>query len=162
MIDGTLIEQSDDKKSKKLSQFASVITEVARDYDPSWMKCGEMYNSEFVVGIDSFCNFFVLKRNIDSLNEDERGRLDVVCRMYWGDDINTISRGSLVMDIPYDTELGSTNQNETTMTKTAVSDKVEMDESDDENEHKDDEKKGNVVAASSSSYNVSPLKPDDL
>eukprot|EP01083_Nonionella_stella_P107637 311964_1 len=91
MIDGTM------DSNKK--EYAATITEVARDYDPSWMKCGEMYNDQYLVGVDSFCNLFILKRNIDSLNEEERGRLDVVCRIHCGDDINTICHGSLVMDI---------------------------------------------------------------
>merc|ERR1712176_355036 len=115
MIDGTALK----KNGKNDEKCACVISEVARDYDPSWMRCGEIYNSEFVVGIDSYCNFFVLKRNIDSLNEDERGRLDVVCRMYWGDDINTITHGSLVMDIP---------------NEKIKSDKIEMDVCNDDND----------------------------
>ena len=88
MIDGTLINDSNDKQSKQ--QYAAIITEVARDYDPSWMKCGELYNDQYTIGIDSFCNLFILRRNIDSLVEDERGRLDVVCRIHWGDDINNM------------------------------------------------------------------------
>ena len=197
MIDGTLVDESGKgSKSKGASGSAvgggsgavqAVVTEVARDYEPSWMKCATMYNDQFVVGIDSYCNLFVLKRNIDSLNEDERGRLDVICRIHAGDDINTITHGSLVMDIPYDADATVTStaphtattgndamdtENDTEMTTATTttssrrSAKEEMDESEDDG--KDDEKsnvqkpwkfKGN---ATSSSYNVAPLRPTDL
>ena len=177
MIDGTLINDSNDKANSSKQQYQAVITEVARDYDPSWMKCGDLYNDQFAVGVDSFCNLFILKRNIDSLNEEERGKLDMVCRMHWGDDINIINHGSLVMDIPYDIESSGVSTQITSPSPTKMdvekstsnkpkSDKVEMDESDEEDETKDDEKTniGNTgnKRAISTSYNISQLRPNDL
>jgi len=182
MIDGTLVDDGGALQSgHKVSGTASagvqaVVTEVARDYEPSWMKCATMYDDQFVVGIDSYCNLFVLKRNIDSLNDDERGRLDVVCRIHAADDINCIQHGSLVMDIPYDadtadtlTATGGGHEAMETETEngndTAMRSKEEMNDSEDEG--KDDEKSNGKqqrpwAFKSTSSYNVAPLRPTDL
>ena len=95
-------ESKDNNTNNNSTQNVGTITEIARDYEPAWMKCGELYNDQYIIGVDASGNLFGLKRNIESTNEDERGRLDKVSKINLCDDVNCIVKGSLVMDIPVD------------------------------------------------------------
>jgi DNA damage-binding protein 1 len=81
-----------------------VIEERARDSNSVWMTAVEMIDDDIFLGAENEHNLFVLRKNGDAANDEERQRLDIIGEYHLGEFVNRFRRGSLVMRMP-DSEL---------------------------------------------------------
>jgi DNA damage-binding protein 1 len=74
-----------------------VIEELARDYNANFCTSIEMLTDNVYLGSENFANLFVLRHNVDASSEEARVRLDTIGEYHFGEMINTMQLGSLVM-----------------------------------------------------------------
>ncbi len=55
----------------------NTIKEIARDFTANWMNAVEVINDEMFIGAENDGNLFVLKKNLKSITEEERARLEL-------------------------------------------------------------------------------------
>jgi len=79
---------------------AGTIEEVARDYDSNWMTAVEALSDDVYLGAENGFHLFTVCRNLDSIAEEDRTRLDVCGRFHLGEFVNVLRSGSLVMNLP--------------------------------------------------------------
>jgi len=77
------------------------ITELAHDYNPSWMTSLETVDQDTFLGTEHSYNLFVLRRNAEAgSDEDETTKLECIAEIHVGEFINRFRHGSLVMKMP--------------------------------------------------------------
>ena len=89
---------------------AATLDEVARHYDSMWLTACESFSAhdDLLLTADQSRNLLTLKRNLDpSLSQEERQRLETVGKWHSGEQINVIVKGSLVMNLPNDSDASS-------------------------------------------------------
>eukprot|EP01126_Amoeba_proteus_P030505 TRINITY_DN3014_c0_g1_i10.p1 TRINITY_DN3014_c0_g1~~TRINITY_DN3014_c0_g1_i10.p1 ORF type:complete len:1099 (-),score=193.96 TRINITY_DN3014_c0_g1_i10:112-3408(-) len=82
------------------SPVDSVIKEVARDYSRNWMTSVCMIDDDNFIGAENSYNLFTLRKNSDSISQEERERLVITGEYHLGELVNCIRHGSLVMKMP--------------------------------------------------------------
>jgi DNA damage-binding protein 1 len=75
------------------------LEEIARDFNVNWTTAIEMLTDSIYLGAENWNNFFCLRRNTASSNEEVRCRLDTVGEYHFGEMCNKFRSGSLVMPV---------------------------------------------------------------
>jgi DNA damage-binding protein 1 len=75
------------------------LEEIARDFNANWTCAVEMLNDNIYLGAENWNNFFCLRRNAASSNEEIRCRLDTIGEFHFGEMCNKFMSGSLVMPV---------------------------------------------------------------
>jgi len=100
---GSFFVVGDLMKSEQLLMYKeeqNAIVELARDFTNRWMTSVAMLDDQVFIGTEDNCNMFTLKRNILSLEQQNRRTLEVVGKFHLGEFVNRFRKGSLVMQLP--------------------------------------------------------------
>lgn len=95
---GDFVVVGDLMRSVTLLHYRSVdgsLEEVARDYNANYMRAVEALDDDHYLGCEDLGNIFVLRRQAEASNEEERSRLELHAEMHLGDCVNVIRHGSL-------------------------------------------------------------------
>ncbi len=77
---GDFILVGDLMRSMSLLLYNSIentVKEIARDFTANWMNAVEVISDEIFIGAENEGNLFVLQKNLDSITEEERARLEL-------------------------------------------------------------------------------------
>lgn len=74
--------------------------QIATDLDTAWLSGIEIIDDDTYLGADSNFNLFTIQKDTNAVTDNERSRLLPVGYFHLGDFINSMKRGSLVMNHP--------------------------------------------------------------
>eukprot|EP00127_Corallochytrium_limacisporum_P006761 Clim_evm31s235 gene=Clim_evmTU31s235 len=105
---GDFIVVGDIMKSISLISYDGnqTMTEIAKDCNANWMSAVEIIDDDTYIGAENGFNLFVCHRNADAATDEERSRLEVVGEFHLGEFVNVFRHGSLVMQLPEESEQG--------------------------------------------------------
>jgi len=99
---GDFILVGDLMKSIALLQYSAStgeLTELARDYNASWMTSVCFLDDDTMLGAENCFNLFVARKNSEAATDEERQRLDIVGEFHLGEFVNRFRRGGLAMQV---------------------------------------------------------------
>ena len=108
-VRGDFIVVGDLMKSVSLLAYKpeeSVIEERARDYNANWMTAVDILDDDTYLGAENNFNLFTLRKQSDAATDEERSRLEIVGEYHVGEFVNKFRRGSLVMRLPDQEQIG--------------------------------------------------------
>eukprot|EP01038_Epipyxis_sp_PR26KG_P006417 gene6417-8834_t len=112
---GDFLLVGDVMRSVTLLQYRaaeSILEEVARDFNANYMRAIEIIdNGDNMLGSDDFGNIFVLRRQTDAANDEERLKLEGKAEFYMDEYINVFRKGSICNQPSYEIEAISSNSN---------------------------------------------------
>mmetsp|Transcript_17313 Transcript_17313/g.25961 ORF Transcript_17313/g.25961 Transcript_17313/m.25961 type:complete len:1013 (-) Transcript_17313:81-3119(-) len=76
------------------------LVELARDWTNNWMTAVTMIDDQVYLGTEDKFHLFALKRNQESIDDEERRVLETVGKYHLGEFVNRFQKGSLVMQTP--------------------------------------------------------------
>jgi DNA damage-binding protein 1 len=76
----------------------NILEENARDFNVHMMRAVEVMDGEedYYLGCEDHGNMFVVRRQVEAVNEEERSKLEARCYFHIGDYVNVMRRGTLV------------------------------------------------------------------
>ncbi|SPQ98347.1 DNA damage-binding protein 1 [Plasmodiophora brassicae] len=98
---GDLFIVGDLMKSVTLMAYDSsvpALRELARDASQNWVVCLQVLDDSTYIVANNSHNLMTLARNVQAIEDDQRAQLDVVGRFHLGQFVNSIRRGSLIVD----------------------------------------------------------------
>lgn len=94
--------QSNSALNSTTSNGNGTLDEIARDFSANPMRAIEIcgVSDEFFLGCDDFSNLFIVRRQLDAVTEEERGKMAPYAEFHLGDTVNVFRYGTLSSQPP--------------------------------------------------------------